>query len=134
MPLAARLALDRLDGWAGSLSLARPVRGRQRAIRSRTTHPRKLALSGITDLSTLDYVSRLLGDAEVDRTTITAQAGGGTSTSTSTQQQRLAPADALRQLRLGEGVLVYGALPAARLRLRRADRGALAVRRTPGDS
>lgn len=94
-------------------------------------HRAKLALSGITDLSTLDYLSRLLGDTEVDRTTVTAQAGGGTSTSTSTAQQRLAPADALRQLRLGEAVLVYGSLPAARVRLRRADRGALSALRAP---
>jgi type IV secretory pathway TraG/TraD family ATPase VirD4 len=74
-------------------------------------HPGKLALAGIADLGTLDYLSRLLGDTDVDRTSVTTQAGGGHSTSTSTQQQRLAPADMLRQLPLGKAVLVYGSTP-----------------------
>lgn len=91
-------------------------------------HRGKLALAGIADLGTLDYLSQLLGDADVDRTSVTRQAAGGQSTSTSTQQQRLAPADQLRQLPLGQGLLVYGSTPAARLQLRRADRGSLASR------
>jgi type IV secretion system protein VirD4 len=91
-------------------------------------HRGKLALAGIADLGTLDYFSRLLGDTDVDRTSVTQQAGGGHSTSTSTQQQRLAPADMLRQLPLGKAVLVYGSTPPTRLTLRRADRGALAAR------
>ncbi len=90
-------------------------------------HRGKLALAGIADLGTLDYLSRLLGDTEVDRTSVTHQAGGGQSRSTSTQQQRLAPADQLRQLPIGQGLLVYGSTPAARLTLRRADRGTLAA-------
>jgi type IV secretion system protein VirD4 len=77
-------------------------------------HRGKLALSGITDLSTLDYLSRLLGDTDIDRVSVTDQAGGGHSTSRSQQRERLAPADALRQLPLGAGVLVYGSLPPAR--------------------
>lgn len=89
-------------------------------------HRGRLALAGIADLGTLDYLSRLLGDTDVDRTSVTHQAGGGHSTSTTTQQQRLAPADTLRQLPIGRGVLVYGSIPAARLTLRRADRGTLA--------
>ncbi len=91
-------------------------------------HRGKLALAGIADLATLEYLSRLLGDTDVDRTSVTTQAGGGHSTSTSTQQQRLAPADMLRQLPPGKAVLVYGSTPPARLTLRRADRGALAHR------
>ena len=83
-----------------------------------TNHRAKLALSGIADLGTLDYFSRLLGDTDVDRQSVTDSATGR-STSTSTQQQRLAPADALRQLRVGEGVLVYGSLPPARVRFPR---------------
>jgi type IV secretory pathway TraG/TraD family ATPase VirD4 len=89
-------------------------------------HRGKLALAGIADLGTLDYLSRLLGDTDVDRTSVTRQAGGGQSTSTSTQQQRLAPADMLRQLPLGKAVLIYGSTPPTRLTLRRADRGTLA--------
>jgi len=86
-------------------------------------HRGKLALSGITDLGTLDYLSKLLGEQDVDRVSVTDQAGGGTSTSWSQQRERLAPADVLRQLPLGSGVLVYGSLPPARVRLpsRRAE-------------
>ena len=79
-------------------------------------HRGKLALSGITDLGTLDYLSKLLGEQDVDRVSVTDQAGGGTSTSRSQQLERLAPADVLRQLPLGSGVLVYGSLPPARVR------------------
>ncbi len=81
-------------------------------------HRGKLALSGITDLGTLDYLSKLLVDADVDRVSVTDQAGGGKSTSRSQQRERLAPADVLRQLPLGSGVLVYGSLPPARVRFR----------------
>ena len=65
-----------------------------------------------------DRLSRLLGDGEVNRTSTTHQAGGGQSTSTSRQRERLAPADALRQLGLGCGLLVYGSLPPVRVRFK----------------
>ncbi len=72
------------------------------------------------DLDTLDYLSRLLGEADVDRVSVTDQAGGGTSTSRSQQQERLATADALRQLppgagasRPGEPVTRTGDVPAS---------------------
>jgi type IV secretion system protein VirD4 len=83
-----------------------------------TNHRALLALSGISDLETLDRLSRLLGDTEVDRVSVTAQAGGGHSRSTSQQRERLAPADALRQLPIGAGLLVYGSLPPARVKFR----------------
>jgi len=84
-------------------------------------HRGKLALSGITDLGTLDYLSKLLGEQDVDRVSVTDQAGGGHSTSRSQQRERLAPADVLRQLPLGSGVLVYGSLPPARVGFRLTD-------------
>jgi type IV secretion system protein VirD4 len=83
-----------------------------------TNHAGLLALRGIRDLETLDLLSRLLGDGEVDRTSTTHQAGGGQSTSTSRQRERLAPADALRQLSVGSGLLIYGSLPPVRVRFR----------------
>lgn len=86
-------------------------------------HRAKLALSGIADIPTLDYLSKLLGDAEVERLSYTRQAAGGASSTTSSQHQRLAPADQLRQMRLGQALLVYGAIPPAKLTLARADRG-----------
>lgn len=84
-------------------------------------HRAKLALSGLTDLGTLDYLSRLLGDTEIDRISVTRQASGERSTSQSWQTQRLAPADILRQLPLGDAVLLYGSLRPARVKLLRAD-------------
>jgi type IV secretion system protein VirD4 len=81
-----------------------------------TNHAGLLALRGIRDRETLDLLSFLLGDGEVDRISTTQQAGGGQSTSTSQQRERLAPADALRQLPVGAGLLIYGSLPPVRVR------------------
>jgi len=81
-----------------------------------TNHAGLLALRGIRDRETLDLLSFLLGDSEVDRTSTTQQAGGGLSTSTSSQRERLAPADALRQLPIGAGLLIYGSLPPVKVR------------------
>lgn len=55
-----------------------------------TNHRDKLALSGIADLGTLDYFSKLLGDTDVDRHSVT-DSTTGRSTSTSQQRERLAP-------------------------------------------
>ena len=81
-----------------------------------TNHAGLLAFRGIRDLETLDLLSRLLGDADVDRISTTQQAGGGQSTSRSSQQERLAPIDELRQLPVGSGLLIYGALPPVKVR------------------
>jgi type IV secretion system protein VirD4 len=88
-------------------------------------HRAMLALSGITDMATLDYLSRLMGETEVSRQSVTRQSGGMRSVSESTQDRKLAPLDDLRQLPVGHGLLIYGNLPPAKLRLRRADRGRL---------
>jgi type IV secretion system protein VirD4 len=83
-----------------------------------TNHAGLLALRGIRDRETLDLLSFLLGDGEVDRTSTTQQAGGGLSTSTSRQRERLAPADALRQLPVGAGLLIYGSLPPVKVQFK----------------
>jgi len=83
-----------------------------------SNHSVELVLRGVRDLNTLDHVSRLLGDAEVDRHSVTDQAGGGTSRSTSQQRERLAPADQLRQLPVGHAVMIAGALPPVMVRFR----------------
>ena len=87
-----------------------------------TNHAGLLALRGIRDRETLDLLSFLLGDGEVDRTSTTTQAGGGHSTSVARQRERLAPADALRQLPVGSGLLIYGSLPPVKVRFK-LDRG-----------
>jgi len=89
-----------------------------------TNHAGLLALRGIRDRDTLDLLSFLLGDGEVDRTSTTQQAGGGQSVSTSRQRERLAPADALRQLPIGSGLLIYGSLPPVRVRFKLTPRSA----------
>lgn len=81
-------------------------------------HRAKALLSGISDPSALDYVSRLSGDEEVAKDSTTRDAAGLRSSTESSTYRRLAPVDALRRVVPGEGVLIYGHLPPAQLRLR----------------
>jgi type IV secretion system protein VirD4 len=81
-------------------------------------HRAKLFLSGISDPSTLDYASHLIGDEELHQEATTAGGRSGASTTRSPTVRRLAPADALRRVPPGQGVLVYRDLPPARLTLR----------------
>jgi type IV secretion system protein VirD4 len=81
-------------------------------------HRAKLFLSGISDPSTLDYASHLIGEEEVLLPATTHGGPSGPSTTRSPSVRRLAPPDALRRIAPGEGVLVYGDRPPARLRLR----------------
>ena len=81
-------------------------------------HRAKLVLAGVGDLETLDYVSRLAGDEEVEQTSVTTDRTGRRSTTAAARSRRLVAPESLRQLGRGEGVLLYGNLPAARVRLR----------------
>jgi type IV secretion system protein VirD4 len=81
-------------------------------------HRAKLFLSGISDPSTLDYASHLIGEEEVLLPALTLGARNGPSTTHTPSVRRLAPPDALRRISPGEGILVYGDLPPARLHLR----------------
>ena len=81
-------------------------------------HRAKLVLAGVGDLETLDYVSRLAGDEDIEQTSVTTDRGGRRSKTAAARSRRLLAPEALRQLRQGEGVLLYGNLPPARLRLR----------------
>jgi type IV secretion system protein VirD4 len=81
-------------------------------------HRSKVILSGISDTQTLEYASRLLGDEEVMRSSVTRGDQGSRSTTESMSMRSIAPAHVLRSIRPGEGILVYGHLPPARLRLR----------------
>jgi type IV secretion system protein VirD4 len=81
-------------------------------------HRAKLFLSGISDPSTLDYASHLIGDEEVLLPATTRGGRSGPSTTRSPTTRRLAPPDSLRRTAPGDGVLLYGDLPPARLRLR----------------
>ena len=94
------------------------VYGRDRAPTIVSNHRAKVILSGVADAQTLDYVGRLLGDEEVQQVSSTTGAEGRTSTTQSVAHRSLAPANALREMRPGHGVLVYGHLPPARITLR----------------
>lgn len=81
-------------------------------------HRAKIVLSGISDPSTLEYASRLIGDGDINDQSVTIDPRGARSTTRAQRERRLAPDAALRRIRPGEGVLVYGHLPPIRLRLR----------------
>ncbi|MGH3041085.1 MAG: hypothetical protein ACRDNG_04995, partial [Gaiellaceae bacterium] len=65
-----------------------------------------------------DYVARLLGDEEVRQLSSTSGAEGRRSTTESVAYRSLAPANVLREMHPGHGVLIYGHLPPAQIALR----------------
>jgi type IV secretion system protein VirD4 len=82
-------------------------------------HRAKLFLSGIGDPGTLDHASALIGETEQPLSSTTIDGGrASSSTTTSSMFRRLVPADALRRMAPGSGVLVSGHLPPLSLRLR----------------
>jgi type IV secretion system protein VirD4 len=81
-------------------------------------HRAKMVLPGISDLDTLDLASRLAGEHETERDSVTTDLTGRRSSTTAAHWRRLLPLELVRQLKDHEGVLVYGNLPPIRLRLR----------------
>jgi type IV secretion system protein VirD4 len=82
-------------------------------------HRAKVVLSGVSDTPTLDYLSRLIGDQAVTDVSETRERDGSVrSTTQAIRHRALAPPAVLRQAATGSGVLVYGNLAPARLRLR----------------
>jgi type IV secretion system protein VirD4 len=80
-------------------------------------HRARLFLPGIAEPSTLEHASALIGEEDVSVGSLTRDRGGHHSTTTSTHRRRLLPPEALRQLPLGTGVLIYGRLPPVRIRM-----------------
>ncbi|HTT85934.1 MAG TPA: TraM recognition domain-containing protein, partial [Acidimicrobiales bacterium] len=96
-----------------------PARYGPRAATVVNNHRAKLFLSGIADPATLDQASTLIGESEQSQAATTVDAGrSSSSTTTSATYRRLVPADALRRMPPGTGVLISGHLPPARLTLR----------------
>lgn len=84
-----------------------------------TNHGTKIFFSGVSDLSTLEYVSRLVGEEEVRQHAVSTDMGrGGHSVNESTTRVRLVPTDILRQAPLDQGLLIHGTLPPAHLHAR----------------
>ena len=93
--------------------------GAERARTIANNHRAKLLLSGVSDLSTLDLLSGLAGEAAVREDTFTHDLRDGhRSRSSAVAFRRLAPTDELRRIPPGQGVLVYGHLPPVRIHLR----------------
>lgn len=94
------------------------ARYKERARTVVNNHRAKVVLSGISDSGTLEYVSKLIGEEEIDSTSISISAQGERSTTESTQQRTLASGSYLRRMKFGEGIVVYGQLAPAKLVLR----------------
>ena len=96
------------------------VRGRYgpRAATVLNNHRAKLFLPGIADPDTLEYASRLIGDSESTRPSVTRDPTGRRSTTSTTGTRRLLAPEELRCLPRGQAVLIYGSLPPVRVLLR----------------
>jgi type IV secretion system protein VirD4 len=85
------------------------TRYRDQALTVINNHRARLLLSGVGDMETLRYFSELVGDEEVrDRSDPGAPI----------RRRPLGPADQLRQIKPEHGLLIYGSLRPATLRLR----------------
>jgi type IV secretion system protein VirD4 len=84
-----------------------------------TNHGTKIFHAGVSDLATLEYASKLLGEEEVAQHAVSTDlARGGHSRNDTTTRLRLLPTDLLRMAPLDQGLLVHGTLPAAHLHTR----------------
>lgn len=81
-------------------------------------HRAKVLCPGNADPLTLDHLSSLIGDDERAEQSTTYGDDGRWSSTEATAQRRVAPSALLRTLAPGEAVVVSGALPPVRLRLR----------------
>ena len=83
-----------------------------------TNHGSKIFFSGLSDDTTLRYVSELGGEEEVAQHSATADThwqGNRRSMAASTTRAKLLPADILRQVPPGSALLLHGTLPPAHL-------------------
>jgi type IV secretion system protein VirD4 len=82
-------------------------------------HRAKVFLAGIADPATLEHASTLIGEAEQQTASTTVDGSrAARSTTRATTYRRLAPADSLRRMAPGTGVVISGHLPPVRLALR----------------
>jgi type IV secretion system protein VirD4 len=91
--------------------------GRDRAETIVNNHRAKVVGAGCSDPRTLEWLSRLLGDEELDHRSTTMGDGRNTETRSVTYRT-MAPANLVRQGRPGTAVLVHGNLRPAWIRLR----------------
>lgn len=72
-----------------------------------------------SDPDTLNYISRVVGTGEFEHRSETADDKGGAARTQASIYRELTPANVVREARRGTGLLVYGHLPPAKIRLRR---------------
>jgi type IV secretion system protein VirD4 len=106
---------------------------RHRAQTVLNNHRAKLFASGIADVATLDYLSRLVGEhRQTERNVTTDLTADRRSLGEHITYRRLAPADLLRRLPAGDAVLLYGNQAPAQVRLRPWYKlSSFPIRRTP---
>lgn len=99
-------------------------RYRQQAETVVNSHRARMLLPGVADLSTLRYFAGLTGDEEAPDRSYTSGSGGTTRSVARRRRPLIAP-EALRQLRPGQALLLYGRTPPVQLILRPwfSDRG-----------
>jgi hypothetical protein len=78
-------------------------------------HTARVFLPGSADLATLDQTSRMIGEFERERRSVSVGGDGHRSVNTSSTTTRAAPVEYLRQLPTGSAVVLYGRDPALRL-------------------
>jgi len=81
-------------------------------------HRAKVFGSGISDPETLNYVSRLLGAKKFEQRSRSTGENGRRSETEGDTYRELAPANVVRERSPGTGLLVYGHLPPAKIKLR----------------
>lgn len=91
--------------------------GRDRADTIVNNHRAKVIGTGTSDSRTLEWLSRLLGDQELDQNSSTS-GDGRHSVTRSVTYRALAPAHVVRQGKPGRAVLIHGHHPPAWIRLR----------------
>jgi type IV secretion system protein VirD4 len=91
--------------------------GRERADTIINNHRALVLGAGLSDSRTLEVVSRLLGQEQIEQFSSTSGHGRDTTTR-STGWRALAPPNLLRETPQGSALLIYGTLRPARLQLR----------------
>lgn len=75
--------------------------------------PIKMLLGGAAETDDLERLSRLLGEHRVARVSRSHGQGSSWSRQTSTERERVMPVEAIRQLKVGQALLLYRSLPPA---------------------
>ena len=81
-------------------------------------HRATVVLAGVKDPTTLEHVSRLVGESEVVRESTTTDSSGRRSTTEVAQPRRLAPDHAVRLMPAGQALLIYGSSQPAQIQMR----------------